>query len=595
MLKRTHNCNDLRKEHVGQEVILTGWAQKRRDHGGVIFIDLRDRSGIAQVTASPETCSEEVFKAADSVRSEYVLAVKGTVRLRPEGMTNEKLATGDIDVVATELVILNKAKTPPFYLTDDVDVDENIRLKYRYLDLRRPSMKNNIMLRHRVVKAMRDYMDEQGFLEIETPILQKSTPEGARDYLVPSRVHEGEFFALPQSPQQFKQLLMVAGMEKYFQIARCFRDEDLRADRQPEFTQLDMELSFVDEDDIMTLNEGLIKHIFKVALDRDIPTPFRRMTWDEAMNKYGSDKPDLRFGLEMVDLCDIAKGCGFKVFDQAVANGGVVKAINAKGGVHKLSRRDIDALTKYVSIYGAKGLAYFSISDENEVKSPLLKFLSEEEVKAIFDRVGAEPGDIIFCVADTFKTTCDALGHLRLELGRRFGLIDEDELSFLWVTEFPLLEWDDETERFYAMHHPFTCPMMEDVPLMETDPGKVRARAYDMVLNGVEVGGGSIRIHDCDLQDKMFKLLIMAPEEYKEEFIGLLNAFQYGAPPHGGLAFGVDRLLMLMAKRDTIRDVIPFPKTQSAMDVMMEAPSPVADAQLRELHIKLDVKEKEEK
>ena len=592
MLKRTHNCNDLRKEHVGQEVILMGWAQKRRDHGGVIFIDLRDRSGIAQVTASPETCSEEVFQAADSVRSEYVLAVKGTVRLRPEGMTNDKLETGEIDVVATELVILNKAKTPPFYLTDDVDVDENIRLKYRYLDLRRPEMKNNIMLRHRVVKAMRDYLDEQGFLEIETPILQKSTPEGARDYLVPSRVHEGEFFALPQSPQQFKQLLMVAGMEKYFQIARCFRDEDLRADRQPEFTQLDMELSFVDEEDIMTLNEGLIKHIFKVGLDRDIETPFRRMTWDEAMNKYGSDKPDLRFGLEMVDLSDIAKGCGFKVFDQAVANGGVVKAINAKGGVHKLSRRDIDALTKYVSIYGAKGLAYFSISDENEVKSPLLKFLSEEEVKAIFDRVGAEPGDIIFCVADTFKTTCDALGHLRLELGRRFDLIDEDELSFLWVTEFPLLEWDDETERYYAMHHPFTCPMMEDVPLMETDPGKVRARAYDMVLNGVEVGGGSIRIHDGELQEKMFRLLNMAPEEYTEQFSGLLNAFQYGAPPHGGLAFGVDRLLMLMAKRDTIRDVIPFPKTQSAMDVMMEAPSPVADAQLHELHIKLDIKEK---
>ena len=592
MLKRTHNCNDLRKEHVGQEVVLMGWAQKRRDHGGVIFIDLRDRSGIAQVTASPETCSQEVFAVADSVRSEYVLAVRGTVRQRPEGMVNEKLASGEIDVVATELVILNKAKTPPFYLTNDVDVDETIRLKYRYLDLRRPEMKNNIILRHRVVKAMRDYMDEQGFLEIETPILQKSTPEGARDYLVPSRVHEGEFFALPQSPQQFKQLLMVAGMEKYFQIARCFRDEDLRADRQPEFTQLDMELSFVDEDDIMTLNEGLIRHIFKVALDRDIPTPFRRMTWDEAMNKYGSDKPDLRFGLEMVDLSDIADGCGFKVFAQTVANGGVVKAINAKGGVHKLSRRDIDALTKYVAIYGAKGLAYFHISDDNEVKSPLLKFLSEAEVKAIFDRVGAEPGDIIFCVADTFKTTCDALGHLRLELGKRFGLIDEDELSFLWVTEFPLLEWDDETQRYYAMHHPFTCPMLEDVPLMETDPGKVRARAYDMVLNGVEVGGGSIRIHDSELQEKMFKLLNMTPEEYTEQFSGLLNAFQYGAPPHGGLAFGVDRLLMLMAKRDTIRDVIPFPKTQSAMDVMMDAPSPVSNAQLRELHIKLDIKNK---
>ena len=590
MLKRTHNCNDLRKEHVGQEVVLMGWAQKRRDHGGVIFIDLRDRSGIAQVTASPETCSQEVFVTADSVRSEYVLAVRGTVRQRPEGMVNEKLASGEIDVVATELVILNKAKTPPFYLTDDVDVDETIRLKYRYLDLRRPEMKNNIILRHRVVKAMRDYMDEQGFLEIETPILQKSTPEGARDYLVPSRVHEGEFFALPQSPQQFKQLLMVAGMEKYFQIARCFRDEDLRADRQPEFTQLDMELSFVDEDDIMTLNEGLIRHIFKVALDRDIPTPFRRMTWDEAMNKYGSDKPDLRFGLEMVDLSDIADGCGFKVFAQTVANGGVVKAINAKGGVHKLSRRDIDALTKYVAIYGAKGLAYFHISDENEVKSPLLKFLSEAEVKAIFDRVGAEPGDIIFCVADTFKTTCDALGHLRLELGKRFGLIDEDALCFLWVTEFPLLEWDDETQRYYAMHHPFTCPMLEDVPLMETDPGKVRARAYDMVLNGVEVGGGSIRIHEAELQEKMFKLLNMTPEEYTEQFSGLLNAFQYGAPPHGGLAFGVDRLLMLMAKRETIRDVIPFPKTQSAMDVMMEAPSPVSNAKLRELHIKLDIK-----
>lgn len=591
MLKRTHCCNDLRKEHVGQEVILLGWAQKRRDHGGVIFIDLRDRSGIAQVTASPETCSEEVFTAADTVRSEYVLAVKGTVRLRPEGMVNEKLETGEIDVVATELVILNKAKTPPFYLTDDVDVDENIRLKYRYLDLRRPEMKNNIILRHRVVKAMRDYMDEQGFLEIETPILQKSTPEGARDYLVPSRVHEGDFFALPQSPQQFKQLLMVAGMEKYFQIARCFRDEDLRADRQPEFTQLDMELSFVDEDDIMTLNEGLIKHIFQVALDRDIPTPFRRMTWDEAMNKYGSDKPDLRFGLEMVDLCDIADGCGFKVFAQTVANGGVVKAINAKGGVHKLSRRDIDALTKYVAIYGAKGLAYFQISDENEVKSPLLKFLSEDEVKAIFDRVGAEPGDIIFCVADTFATTCDSLGHLRLELGKRFDLIDEDELNFLWVTEFPLLEWDEETQRYYAMHHPFTCPMLEDIPLMETDPGKVRARAYDMVLNGVEVGGGSIRIHDGELQEKMFKLLNMTPEEYNEQFSGLLNAFQYGAPPHGGLAFGVDRLLMLMAKRETIRDVIPFPKTQSAMDVMMEAPSSVSNVQLRELHIKLDIKQ----
>ena len=588
-LKRTHRCTEVSTENIGEKVTVMGWVQKRRNLGALIFVDLRDRSGILQIVFDQDTVGEEGFLKAGTLRNEFVIAVEGLVQKRSAAV-NENLKTGDIEVAAESIRILSESETPPFPIEEDSQTRDEVRLKYRYLDLRRPDIQKNMMLRSKVIYLMRDFMMKEGFLEIETPILCKSTPEGARDYLVPSRVHPGNFYALPQSPQLYKQLLMCSGFDRYFQIAKCFRDEDLRADRQPEFTQADMELSFVDEEDIMTLNEGLIKHIFKVALDRDIPTPFRRMTWDEAMNKYGSDKPDLRFGLEMQDLSDIADGCGFKVFAQTVANGGVVKAINAKGGVHKLSRRDIDALTKYVAIYGAKGLAYFQISDENEVKSPLLKFLSEEEVKAIFDRVGAEPGDIIFCVADTFKTTCDALGHLRLELGKRFGLIDEDELSFLWVTEFPLLEWDDETQRFYAMHHPFTCPMLEDVPLMETDPGKVRARAYDMVLNGVEVGGGSIRIHDGDLQEKMFKLLNMTPEEYTEQFSGLLNAFQYGAPPHGGLAFGVDRLLMLMAKRETIRDVIPFPKTQSAMDVMMEAPSPVSNAQLRELHIKLDIK-----
>ncbi|NLT96184.1 MAG: aspartate--tRNA ligase [Clostridia bacterium] len=582
-LKRTHSCNDLNENNVGQEVVVMGWVQKRRDHGGLIFVDLRDRSGIVQVVFNPEQ-AKEAFNLAEKIRNEYVIAVKGEVVLRPEGMINPNLATGHIDLAAKELVVLNKSKTPPFYISDDVDVDEMLRLKYRYLDLRRPVMQKNIILRHKTIKAIRDFLDQHGFLEIETPILTKSTPEGARDYLVPSRVNPGKFYALPQSPQIFKQLLMVAGMERYFQIARCFRDEDLRADRQPEFTQLDIEMSFIDRDYILSLMEEMIAFIFKKVLDKDVQTPFKRLTYDEAMNRYGSDKPDLRFGLELIDITEEVRDSQFKVFAETVQKGGLIKGINAKG-CGSYSRKDIDDLTKYVSLYGAKGLAYF-IVNEDGVKSPIAKFFNPEEISRILEKFQAQPGDLLLFVADQPNVANESLGHLRLELAKRLNLINPDELNFLWVVDFPLLEWDEEEKRYFAKHHPFTSPNLDDLQLMDKDPGKIRAQAYDMILNGVEIGGGSIRIFQRDVQEKMFDLLGLSSEEAKEKFGYLLEAFEYGTPPHGGIAFGIDRLVMLMAGKETIRDVIPFPKTQSAVDLMMDAPSEVSLKQLKELYIK---------
>ena len=581
--KRTHYCGSLDSSLVGQEVILMGWAHRRRDHGGVIFIDLRDREGIVQVVFNPEA-GENVHSEAHKIRSEYVLAVKGKVRKRPEGMDNPALKTGEIEVIVSDLEIMNESKTPPFSF-DDEDISENVRLKYRYLDLRRPAIQKNLFLRSRLAGATRRYFEDNGFIEVETPFLGKSTPEGARDYLVPSRIYNGMFYALPQSPQIFKQLLMVSGFDRYYQIVKCFRDEDLRADRQPEFTQIDVEMSFITEEDIMNMMEGLMKAIFKACLNKDLTLPLPRLTYADAINRYGKDNPDVRFGMEIVDLTSIVKDSGFKLFAEVAASGGVIKAIKAEQA-STLSRKDLDGLKDFVAIYGAKGLAWAKVNTADWT-SPIYKFLKPEEVEGIGKAMNAREGDIIFFVADTPKVVSDSLGNLRLNLGKKLNLIDPDALAFTWITEFPLMEYSESEKRFVSTHHPFTSPFLEDLPLMTTDPGKVRARAYDLVLNGSEIGGGSIRIHHKDVQSQVFSALKLTDEEARLKFGFLLDALEYGAPPHGGLAFGLDRLTMIMTKTESIRDVIAFPKTQKAACLMTDAPSKVSIEQLMELSLKI--------
>lgn len=584
-LKRTHRIEALGLAQCGTPVVLNGWVNSRRDHGGLIFVDLRDRSGILQVVFNPEI-NQQAFELAEKIRNEYVIAVSGVVSPRPEGTVNPNLQTGQIEVYAGELQVFNAAKTPPFYIEDGIEVDESLRLRYRYLDLRRPEMKENMLLRHKVVRSLRAVLDEQDFVEIETPILTGSTPEGARDYLVPSRVHPGDFYALPQSPQLFKQILMVAGMERYYQVARCFRDEDLRADRQPEFTQLDIEMSFIDENDIMDLTESMVAHAFGEAMQVTLPVPFARMTYREAMDIYGSDKPDTRFGLLIQDLTDVVQNAEFKVFAAAIKSQGVVRAINAKGCA-SFSRKEIDDIGQMAISLGAKGLAWIQVAAEG-LKSPILKFLTTAEIDGIIQRLQAEPGDLLLFSADSRDIVARVLGGIRLDLGRRLNLVDNEAFDLLWVTDFPLLEWEAEENRWIAVHHPFTSPA--DPEILKVNPQEATARAYDLVLNGTEVGGGSIRIHQRNVQEKMFALQGLTPEEAQEKFGFMLEAFEYGAPPHGGIALGIDRLVMLMARRDSIRDVIAFPKTQSASCPLTQAPSPVTEKQLKELSIRTIVK-----